>query len=190
MTIGSFIVGGIACIIFVYVIILFNGLVRLKNNAARCLANIDVVLKQRHTEIPRLIEVCKGYMKHEKSVLVALVEAREKVHVAQDEGNIKKLGKAEDEFRIGLANFYARVEAYPELKANENFLQLQERISQMEDVIADRREIYNEAVKLNNTRIQIIPDVFIAKLFNFGGLEYLQFSDHEMQPVSIENLHG
>lgn len=185
MTVPEFILIGMAVIGLCYVIVIYNGLIRLRNNVDRAFANIEVSLKQRHTELPQLVEVCKGYMKHEREVLVAITEARSRVYDAQEDQNIGALGRAETDMRASLSELFVRVEAYPELKANENFLSLQERISQLEDAIADRREIYNESVRLNNTRIQQFPDVLIANLFKFGEREYLKFKESDLRPVSI-----
>ncbi len=189
MGITQFIMGGTFVIVFSYIILIYNGLIRLKNNAERAFANIEVVLKQRHTELPRLIEVCEGYMKHEQGLLLAITRARSHVQDARVERDIYELGRAETEMRQSLQNLFFTIEAYPELKANENFLVLQERISVLEDTIADRRELYNESVSLNNTRIQQFPDVLIAKPFNFVELQYLRFKESDLQPVVLGDLN-
>jgi LemA protein len=189
MGITEFIAGGAVVIVFSYVILIYNGLIRLKNNVERAFANIEVLLKQRHTELPQLVEVCKGYMKHERNLLLAITNARSHVQDAREERDISGLGRAETEMRQSLQDLFVKVEAYPELKANENFLALQERISVLEDTIADRREIYNESVRLNNTRIQQFPDVLVARPFNFVELEYLRFKESDLQPVSIGGVY-
>jgi LemA protein len=168
-----------------YAIVLYNGLIRLKNNADRAFANIEVVLKQRHTELPRLVEVCKGYMKHEQSLLLAITQARSRVHSAQKNQDIRGLGQAETQMRTSLSQLFFRCEAYPDLKANTNFLALQQRIAQLEDVIADRREAFNESVVLNNTRIQQFPDVVLAKGFGFLSMTYLKFETSDLLPPSV-----
>jgi len=188
MGVADFIFWGIFIAFVAYSILIYNGLIRLRNNVERAFANIEVLLKQRHTELPRLVEICKGYMKHERELLVKVVEARTLVHDAQEDHNIRALGRAETQIRTALFEVMARVEAYPELKANENMLSLQERLSQLEDAIADRREIYNESVRLNNTRIQQFPDTIYARLFKFSEEEYLKFEAEAMKAVSIGSL--
>ena len=189
MWVIDFLIYGVVAIFLIYSIVIYNGLVRLKNNVDRCFANIEVLLKQRHTELPRLVEVCKGYMKHERELLVSLVKARSRVIDATDDRNIPELGRAETEIRGLLGQIFIRAEAYPDLKANENMLGLQERISELEDAIADRREMFNESVRLNNTRVAQLPDVIFARIFNFGELEYLKFEAEAMAAVRITGLY-
>lgn len=190
MGITEFVFGGVILIFLGYVIMIYNGLIRLKNNVERAFANIEVLLKQRHTELPLLVEVCRGYMAHEQDLLLAITKARSHVQDARQEYDIPDLGRAETEMRQSLQQLFVRVEAYPELKANENFLALQERISALEDTIADRREIFNESVRLNNTRVQQFPDVLIARIFSFLELDYLRFKEADLQPVSIGQLNA
>ena len=189
MEITEFITATVFIIVFCYAIAIYNGLIRLKNNIDRAFANIEVLLKQRHTELPQLVDVCKGYMTHEKQLLLAITQARSDVQDAREDHNILRLGRAETEMRESLHQLFVSVEAYPELKANENFLALQERISVLEDLIADRRETFNESVRLNNTRIQQFPDLVIARPFNFIALEYLRFRSAELLPVAIGSIH-
>jgi len=183
--VNEIIAAGISIVTIGYTIVVYNGLIRLKNNADRAFANIEVVLKQRHTELPRLLEVCKGYMKHERSLLLAITQARSRVHSAQENHDISALGKAETLMRTSLSQLFFRCEAYSELKASTNFLALQQRISQLEDVIADRRETFNESVALNNTRIQQFPDVVLAKSFGFLAMTYLKFETSDLLPPSV-----
>jgi LemA protein len=185
MSVLEFVVVAMALVILIYTIVIYNGLIRLKNNVERAFANIEVLLKQRHTELPLLVEVCKGYMQHEQQVLLAITEARSRVYSAQESHDVRGLGQAETLMRTALGQLFARCEAYPDLKANENFLSLQERISQLEDAIADRREIFNESVRLNNTRIQQFPDVVLARGFGFGELTYLKFKTVDLLPVKV-----
>ena len=189
MGITEFIISGVFIIVICYAIAIYNGLIRLKNNVERAFANIEVLLKQRHTELPQLVAICKGYMKHEKELLLAITQARSHVQDAREDHNIPGLGRAETEMRESLHQLFVRVEAYPELKANKNFLALQERISVLEDSIADRREIFNESVRLSNIRIQQFPDLVIARPFNFIALEYLRFRAVGLLPVAIGSIH-
>jgi LemA protein len=169
------VLAALAVIALVYAIMVYNGLVTVKNNVARAWANIDVLLKQRHDEIPRLVEVCKAYRDFEKDILVRLTEARGRVAQARERQDIAALGPAEAALRAGVARVFALAEAYPDLKANQNFLQLQRRITELENAIADRREFYNDSVNINNTRVEQFPEMIVARTFGFGERELLQF---------------
>ncbi|MEZ5534597.1 MAG: LemA family protein [Thiolinea sp.] len=166
-------------------ITLFNQLVMLKNNADKAWSNIDVLLKQRNEELPKLIAVCKEHMQYEQQTLQRIVEARSSVKAAMDSGDMNALGAAEDQLRIGLGELFAVVENYPELKASEAFLQLQSRITTLEDSIADRREFYNDSANINNTRIEQFPDLLIAKMFSFKHYRLMSFSAAEKQDVNV-----
>lgn len=172
--------------LFVYGVMLFNNLVALRNNIKRNWANIDILLKQRHDELPKLIESCKHYMKHEKETLSNVVEARSAVMSAKDKGSMPALGQAETKLRMGLGALFALSENYPDLKANQSFMQLQTRITGLENAIADRREFYNESVNINNTRIEQFPDRLISHKFNFKQFELLEFSAHDIQDIDIK----
>jgi len=171
-----------------YGIIIYNGLVQLKHGVSKAWSNIDVVLKQRHDELPKLVEACKQYMSFEKDTLTKVIEARANVKQAQSAQDMKALGVAETSLRQGLGNLFALAESYPELKSNESFQQLQARISSLENTIADRREFYNDAVNVNNVRIEQFPDVIIAKRYNFKAADLLEFEEHELQDVNIKSL--
>ena len=171
-----------------YGVIIYNSLVNLKHNVSKAWANIDVLLKQRHDEIPKLVEVCKQYRQFEQDTLQKVIEARSKVFTASQSQNIGALGQAETALRASLGNLFAVAEAYPELKTNEQFLNLQTRISSLENAIADRREFYNESVNINNVRIEQFPDVIIAGMFSFKARQLLQFSDAEKADVDVKQL--
>ncbi len=172
-------------ILAVYGVILFNSLVSVKNAVAKAWANIDVLLKQRHDELPKLVDTCKQYMQHEQATLEKVIQARSRVSEARASQNIGALGSAEGALRSGLGSLFALVEAYPELKANEQFLHLQSRISGLENAIADRREFYNESVNINNVRIEQFPELLIAKWFKFNRFEMLQFANEELKDVDV-----
>jgi LemA protein len=174
--------------VVIYMIIIYNRLVALKHNSSRAWSNIDVLLKQRHDELPKLVETCKQYMRHERDTLEKVMQARAGVFRASETGNIAELGSAETLLRQGLTSLFAVAEAYPDLKANESFKYLQSRITGLEDSIADRREFYNESCNNNNIRIEQFPDVLIARFFNFGALELLQFSAEEICDVDVKAL--
>ena len=179
---------GFIAVLLVYGISLYNHLVNVKHAVAKAWANIDVLLKQRHDELPKLVEVCKQYKQFEQATLQKVIEARSQVQAARQQQDIPALGQAEGMLRMGLGNIFAVAEAYPELKANENFMQLQTRITSLENGIADRRELYNEAVNINNVQIEVFPASIIAKLFNFGEKPLLEFSANEKADVDMKQM--
>ena len=171
-----------------YFISAYNNLVGLKHEVSKCWSNIDILLKQRHDELPKLIETCKQYMKHEKETLEAIVTARSSVASARQSGNISALGEAESALRLGLGNLFAVVENYPDLKANETFQHLQQRITVLENSIADRRELYNDSVNINNVSIEQFPAVIVAQFFNFKAAVLLEFADHELEDANLKSF--
>jgi len=188
MGIGTIITLGILIVIAVYGITIYNSLVQIKHNVTKAWANIDVLLKQRHDELPKLVETCKQYMKFEQDTLTRVIEARSKVFTAREAQNVPALGQAEGGLRAALGSLFALAEAYPDLKANQTFQQLQTRISSLENAIADRREFYNESVNVNNVRIEQFPDAIIARLLNFREAQLLEFSEEEKKDVDVKQL--
>jgi LemA protein len=176
---------GVLAVVAVYIIIVYNSLVGIKNNVSKAWANIDVLLKQRHDELPKLVDTCRRYMAHEQDTLEKVIQARSQVSDARESHNVAALGAAEGALRMGLGNLFALAEAYPELKANEQFLHLQSRISGLENAIADRREFYNDSANINNVRIDQFPDLVVARLFNFKEADLLKFSSAELKDVNI-----
>ena len=144
-----------------------------------------MLLKQRHEELPKLVDTCKQYMKFEQETLEKVIQARSRVSDARESHNVAALGVAENALRSGLGQLFALAESYPELKANEQFLHLQSRISGLENAIADRREFYNDSVNINNVRIEQFPDVLVAKLFNFKAADLLKFAAEELKDIDI-----
>jgi LemA protein len=187
---GGFILLGLLAVVAVYFITVYNNLVSIKNNVAKAWANIDVLLKQRHDELPKLIDTCKQYMQYEQETLEKVIQARSRVADARETHNLAALGAAESALRAGLGSLFALVESYPELKANEQFLHLQGRITGLENAIADRREFYNESVNVNNVRIAQFPDLVVARLFNFGTAELLRFEASDLQDVDVASRFG
>lgn len=173
-------------VFFGYTVVIYNGLVRVRAEVKLTWANIDVLLVQRHDELPKLVEVCKGYMKYEADTLERVMRARAGVDAARSSGNVSSVGTAERELRSGLTGLYAVAENYPQLKASEPFLHLQQRISSLETAIADRREVYNDAVNTNNIRIQAFPDVLVARLGDFPPARLLQFQADEKADVDLK----
>lgn len=175
-------------VLMVYAVVTYNSLVSVKHNVTKAWSNIDVLLKQRHEEIPKLVDTCKQYMKHEQETLEKVMQARARVAQAREQQNIGALGGAESALRSGLGSLFALVENYPELKANDTFKHLQGRISNLENAIADRREFYNESVNVNNVRIEQFPDLFIAKMGNFPPAKLLKFQAEETADVNVGKL--
>ncbi len=188
MEIGSLIVLVVVATSAFYGIALYNGLVALKHNASKAWSNIDVLLKQRHDELPKLVEVCKQYMGFEKDTLERVIKARSAVFSACENGDVTKVASADSQLRQGLGNLFALAENYPELKANTNFQHLRDRISELENAIADRREFYNESVNLNNVRIEQFPDLVIARLCGFQPRAMLEFLQEEKRDVDLKSL--
>ncbi|MEY4911013.1 MAG: hypothetical protein RL761_676 [Pseudomonadota bacterium] len=172
-------------VIAAYGIMLFNGLVNVKNNVAKAWANIDVLLKQRHDELPKLIDTCKQYMQYEQATLEKVMQARSQVSSARESQNLGALGAAESTLRSGLGSLFALAESYPELKANAQFLHLQTRITGLENAISDRREFYNDSITINNTSIEQFPGVLLAKLFNFKAFDVLKFAAEELKDIDV-----
>jgi len=188
MEIGTFVTLGVIAALAFYGIAIYNGLVNLKHAVSKAWANIDVLLKQRHDELPKLVETCKQYMQYEQETLERVMQARAAVSSARERGDVGALGGAESQLRLGLGNLFAVAEAYPDLKANQTFQHLQGRISGLENSIADRREYYNESVNNNNVRIEQFPDLIVARLFNFKAAELLEFSEEEKRDVDMKTL--
>jgi LemA protein len=188
MDIASIIFWAAVVVLAIYAIGIYNHLVRLKHNVSKAWSNIDVLLKQRHDEIPKLVETCKQYMKYEQETLEKVMQARSRVAEARQNQDVAGLGMAEGALRMGLGQLFALAEDYPELRANDNFQHLQGRISTLENTIADRREFYNESVNLNNIGIEQFPDIIVARLLGFGPRELLEFEAREIADVNVKQL--
>jgi LemA protein len=181
----------VCIIIFVLVVIIFigyfisiyNSLVRLKNNIDKSWSNIDVLLKQRVDELTKLLKTVKGYMKHEKEVLTKITEARTKFLNAK---SVHEKAEADSFLTSALKSLFAVAENYPQLKASENFMQFQNRISTIEESIADRREFYNDSVNTYNIRIAQIPYVFVARSLGYESRDLFQAADLDKHDVDID----
>ena len=149
-----------ALLVCIWVLLLYNGLVAARQECARAWQNIDVLLKQRHDELPRLVEVCRGHMEYEKDTLERLLLARTVLSAAHD---IPGQTRASQAVSDAVRQLFAVAERYPGLKANESFAKLSERITELENQIADRRELYNAATTAWNTRIEQLPDRILAR---------------------------
>ncbi len=169
--------------IFAYLITIYNSLVRLKNDIDKAWANIDVLLKQRHDELPKLIETCKGYMQYEQKTFQLITEARTAYMKA---GSVSEKAQADNMISGALKTLFAVSENYPELKANNNFMQLQKRISELEEKIADRREFFNDDVNTFNIRIQQFPDVIIAGMMHLQHHDLFKVTEEDRQDVDVK----
>ncbi len=168
--------------VIIYVVMIYNGLVGLKHNIDKAWSNIDVLLKQRFDELPKLVKVCEGYMDHERETLEAVVKARSQLNQATGE---EAQMQAQNQISQALRSLFAVVERYPDLKADTAFRQLQGRVTQIEDQIADRREFFNDAVNIFNIRIEQVPDVFVANAFNFQSRTLWQIDPEHRADVEI-----
>ncbi|HXI48601.1 MAG TPA: LemA family protein [Steroidobacteraceae bacterium] len=186
--ITAVVLGFLAIALLGYLISVYNGLVRVGASVKLAWSNIDVLLVQRHDELPKLVEVCRQYMEYERDTLERVTKARSAVDAARSSGNVNSVGAAEQELRAGLGGLYAVAERYPDLKANEAFRQLQSRISGLETAIADRREVYNDSVNANNIRLQTFPDVLVANFGDFHPAKLLQFLSEEKSDVDVKAL--
>jgi LemA protein len=166
-----------------YFIAIFNGLVKLKNDIKKAWANIDVLLTQRSDELPKLINTVKGYMKHEKSTFEEITKARSALLSAKTKA---EKAKADNVITGALKTLFAVAENYPTLKANENFMQLQTRISGIENELADRREFYNDSVNGYNIRIQSFPDMIIAGMMKYTAEEMFKAAEESKKDVKVE----
>ena len=179
---------GLSLLLLAWIIMTYNRLVQAKHQVTRALANIDILLKQRHDELPKLVETCRQYREFEQQTLQRVIEARSQVQKASAGGDVAALGSAEGVLRSSVGQLFAVAEAYPELKANESFIALQSRITALENGIADRREVYNEAVNVNNVLIEQFPDRLVAGLGSFPVQTLLQFTAADLSDVDVKHL--
>jgi len=174
----------IAIVLLLWPVTIYNGLVRLKNRAKEALSDIDVQTKRRYDLIPNLIESVKGYMAHESGVFEKVTEARTR---AMNAGSGKEKLAAENMLTGALKTLFAVSENYPQLRANENFLHLQQELTDTEDKIQAARRFYNGNVRDMNTAIQVFPTNLIASMFGFGALEFFEVdSEVERKPVKVQ----
>jgi len=172
-----FIGGGIS-----YIVAIYNGLVMAKNNVDKAFNNIDVLLQQRHDELPKLVDTVKGYIKHEQGLLKDIVNLRMRYKEAK--GVDEKIG-IENTLNGLLSRLNVLVEQYPDLKAIESFNHLQMRVSGLEDEIADRRELFNDSINIYNIRIERFPEVLFARPLNYQRMAYLVVPEEKKQDVAL-----
>jgi LemA protein len=170
-----------------YVVMIFNGLIALKNDIDKALANIDVMLKQRHDELPKLLDVCKGYMEYERDTLQKITQARAQY---QQASTVDQKAQADQSMTSALRGFFAVAENYPQLKANDNFVMLEKRITELESQIADRREYYNDSVNTFNTRIQQMPDTFVASFMHLSSKPMFKVDEADKADVKMAFTAG
>lgn len=175
----------VLAVVFIYCIMTYNSLVSIKNNVEKAWANIDVLLKQRNDELPKLIDTCKVYMAHESQTLEKVISARMGVDAARETHDVAGLSKAESAMTSSLGGLFAVAEGYPDLKADQTFINLQQRITGLENQIADRREFYNDSVNNNNVRIAQFPDLIVASIFQFERKEMLKFASAELKDIDV-----
>jgi len=185
---GHYILPALVATLLLYSIVIYNGLVSLRHEIEKAWSNIDVLQKQRHDELPKLVETCRQYMQFERDTLEKVMSARTALQTARQNGDVKGVGAAEAQMRLGVGSIVATAEAYPELRANQSIQQLLARITGLENAISDRREFYNEYVNTNNVRIEQFPDVFVARSFGFKAAQLLEFSEQEKQDVDMRAL--
>jgi LemA protein len=178
----AWIVLGVVVVLFLYVIVQYNGLIRLRNRIESAWSQIDVQLQRRYDLIPNLVETVKGYASHEKGVLEGVTQAR--AHAIDAQGPAQQ-AQAENMITSALKSLFAVAEAYPDLKANQNFLALQEELSGTEGKIAYARQFYNDSVQSYNTKIQSVPSNLIAGPFGFKECEYFEADDTSRGPVQV-----
>lgn len=174
----------IAVLALVFIAI-YNGLIRLKNRVDEAWADIDVQLKRRHDLIPNLVETVKGYAAHEKETLDRVIQARNTAMNAQSSGNRADLEKAENALSATLKSIFALSEAYPDLKANQNFLELQRELSDTENKIQASRRFYNTNVRDFNTKLEVFPTNIIGNMLGFKSRDFFQAEEGEKENVKV-----
>ncbi|NOY82915.1 MAG: LemA family protein [Kiritimatiellaeota bacterium] len=177
-------IGGIGLLVVVVVLGLlfvgvYNGLVRLRNAVKNAWSQIDVQLKRRHDLIPNLVETAKGYMKHERETLEAVTQARNLASQAREKGDVAGTAAAEGQLAGALSRLLMVAESYPDLKANQNFLALQEELTSTENKVAYARQFYNDSVMLLNNKIQMFPSNIVAGMFGFKPADFFEIEKAE-----------
>ena len=177
------ILGGVVLFVILVFVLLYNSLIQQRMRVDNSWAQIDVQLKKRYDLIPNLVETVKGYAKHEKDLLTDITKARAAMANA---GSMAEKAKADSMLSSTLKSLFAVVENYPQLKANENFLMLQEELSGIEEKIAYSRQFYNDSVLGYNTAIQTIPTSMIAGMFGFSAKEFFKAEEGERANVKVK----
>jgi LemA protein len=184
---GIWIVIGVAVLVVLFLVVTYNRLVRLRNRVEAAWSQIDVQLKRRHDLIPNLVETVKGYAAHERETLEAVTKARQQAVAAQ---GVEEQAQAENMLTATLRQLFAVSEAYPELKANENFLALQEELTGTESRIAFSRQFYNEQVLAYDNALETFPSNTVAGMFNFEQKEYFEAEEASREAVRVDFGQG
>jgi len=177
MMILGYVILGVVVLAVLWMMAMYNSLVRLRNAVRNAWAQIDVQLKRRHDLIPNLVETAKGYMQHERGTFEAVTQARNQAMQARTAGNVGAAGTAEGMLAGALTRFFAVAENYPELKANQNFLALQEELASTENKISFARQFYNDSVMQFNNRTEMFPSNIMAGVFNFKAADMFELKD-------------
>lgn len=183
MSFATLLAGGVLLALAAWAMLIFNRLVRLRNQVHTAWSDIDVQLMRRHDLVPQLVAAVRGYADHESAVLEAVTELRARAMATQQP---KKLGEVESALEQAMGRLIALQEAYPDLKANENFAQLQEQLIEVEEHLQYARRFYNGAVRDYNDGVQRVPDLVVARAFNFDDAEFFQASDDSRQAPQVE----
>ena len=182
---NALIIGGVVLVLALFLIAVFNKFVKNRNVVKDGWSNIDVALKRRYDLIPNLVETVKGYAAHEKDTLEAVINARNAAMSVPSE-NINEQIKAENALQQTLRSIFALSESYPDLKANTNFIQLQEKLNEVEENLERSRRYYNGTVRENNTYGESFPGVLFAGMFNYQHFDYFESTDEERQNVKVD----
>jgi len=174
---------GIVAVLVIWAVAIYNGLIRLKNRVDEAWSDIDVQLKRRYDLIPNLVNTVKGYAQHEKEVFEKVTEARTRAMAAQSAGD---KAQAENMLSQTLKSLFAVAEAYPDLKANQNFLELQRELADTEDKIQASRRFYNGNVRDFNIKIQVFPNNIFAGMLNFTAREFFEAEGEAKEAVKVE----
>lgn len=178
----GFILFGLVVILLLFLVLIYNGLITLRTNADKAWANIDVLLKKRLDLIPTLVSVVRSYATYEQGVLTEITRIRA---AALEARGIAEKARRHEEVSTSIGSVFAIAENYPDLRASEQFLNLQKEIAAVETQIAERREFYNDSVLLFNTRIAAIPGVFLAGPLGFLPREYFRVDGDVATPVNV-----
>ncbi|MCJ7436341.1 MAG: LemA family protein [Acidimicrobiia bacterium] len=186
MTVAVIIIAVVVVVLLLLVALAYNSLIRSRNRVDNSWSQIDVQLKRRYDLIPNLVETVKGYAAHEKSTFEAVTSARANALSAQEGGDVAQQAQAENQLSGALKSLFAVAEAYPDLKANQNFLQLQEELTSTEDRISYARQFYNDSVLGYNNSIQSFPRNVLAGMFSFDKREFFETPPEETGPVKVQ----
>ncbi len=185
MALGLLVIAAMGGALLLWLVVMYNALVRMRNQVKNAWSQIDVQLKRRHDLIPNLVETAKGYMTHERETLENITKAR---NLATGSQGVGEQAKAENGLTKAMSNFFLVVENYPDLKANENFLALQEELTSTENKISFARQYYNDETMHFNTKIEMFPSNLVATAFNFKPAEFFEIdepAEREVPKVSF-----